>query len=112
MPTDKHVLELLRARVCENANGTCEFPSCTMTVADPHHIFTRKNKSTRYDPNNCVWLCNCCHRYAEQHPEDFQVMMINLRGIAWFTDLVVRKNQVVKFNDSYRAEWKQRLMGE
>jgi hypothetical protein len=110
--SDKYLLNLLRQVVSIRAGGSCEFPGCSNTECDPHHIYSRENKSTRYDKDNCVWLCNEHHRDAETRPNAFLSMMIYLRGQKWIADLLNKKNKVVKFNDAFRAGWKEKLEDE
>jgi len=38
----------------------------------PHHIFSRKNLSTRFDMDNGITLCFGCHRVAHDRPHDFK----------------------------------------
>lgn len=35
------------------------------------HIKSRSAVSIRHDPKNCVCLCNICHRYFTQNPDEF-----------------------------------------
>jgi hypothetical protein len=35
------------------------------------HIFSRRFKATRTDPENGIALCFGCHMWAHQHPLDF-----------------------------------------
>lgn len=109
---DKYNLDILRQVVSLLAGGCCEWFGCSNTECDPHHIFSRENKSTRYDPDNCVWLCNFHHRAAEKEPNAFMAMMIYLRGSRWIIELRNKKNLIVKFNDEFRALWKERLLEE
>lgn len=39
----------------------CEVPWCTKTSLNSHHIFTRNNRSTRFDLENWVCLCAWHH---------------------------------------------------
>ena len=110
--SDKFLLNLLRQVVSIRAGGSCEFPGCSNTECDPHHTFSRGNKSTRYNPDNCAWLCNEHHRWSESHYEGFRLIMLGLRGAQWWCNLTHAKNQVVKFNDAFRAGWKEKLQDE
>lgn len=110
--SDDYNLKLLRDVVCARAGGHCEWPGCACVDCDPHHVFGRANKATRYLPDNCVFLCSVHHREAEASPRDFHAIMIAMRGNSWWSTLVTAKNQVVKFNDAFRKEWKERLQNE
>ena len=35
------------------------------------HIVKRHNLEVRHDPDNCWLLCDSCHRYFEDHPDEF-----------------------------------------
>ena len=111
--SDKCVLDLFREVVGKKAGFRCEKCGAFGQDFHPHHIFTRANKSIRYDAAlNGAWLCNSCHREAEASPRDFNAIMVALRGNSWWVELVRAKNQVVKFNDAFRSEWKERLKNE
>jgi len=108
--SDKYNLELFRLRVGENAGWKCEICGHVGDDCNPHHIFSRENKSTRYDPVNGSWLCDCCHRAAESHRDQFIAVMVGQRGDIWWADLVAKKNIIVKFNDDFRQQWKEKLL--
>lgn len=94
-----------------HAGGRCEI--CGAHGGDPHHVYSRDNKAVRYDPTNIVWLCNTHHRWAEElGTKKFIEYLINtgLRLPEWETELIRRKNAIVKANDQFRAEWKARLL--
>jgi len=102
----------LTRTVCElHAGGRCEI--CGAHGGDPHHIYSRDNKAVRYDPTNIAWLCNTHHRWAEEMgTKKFIQFLLNtgLRLPEWEAELIRRKNEIVKFNDQFRAEWKARLL--
>ena len=47
------------------------------------HIKSRGVKSLRWDEKNCVCLCNICHRYFTQHPDEFKRFIDNLDPDRW-----------------------------
>lgn len=111
--SDKFLLNLLREVVSTRSGGHCEWPGCNKTECDPHHIFSRENKSVRYDPTNIAWLCNTHHRWAEElGTKKFIQYLLNtkLRLPEWEVELTIRKNAIVKANNQFRAEWKARLL--
>jgi hypothetical protein len=109
--SDEICLGLFRVVVSGQAGGRCEI--CRAPEGDPHHIYSRDNKAVRYDPINGIWLCNVHHRWAEgMGTKGFIRYLVNtrLRSPDWETTLTKRKNGIVKFNDSFRSEWKELLL--
>lgn len=104
--SDTYLLKLWREKVSKDA---CEVCGHAGEDCDPHHVFSREYKSVRYDPQNGVWLCNKCHRLAEQHRILFIYTMIGKRGRVWWEELTERRNKIVKFNNSFREDWKKIL---
>lgn len=111
-PTSDATVWALTRIVCElHAGGRCEI--CGAHGGDPHHIYARANKAVKYDPTNIAWLCNTHHRWAEGlGTKKFIEYLINtgIRSREWEAELILRKNAIVKYNDSFRAEWKARLL--
>ncbi len=112
MTSDKTCLLLYRQYAEARAKCRCEV--CGAPEGDPHHIYTRENKAVRYDAEyNAIWLCSPHHRWAEKLGTlgliNFLVRT-GLRTAFWESELIKRKNQIVKFNDQYREDWKQKLL--
>lgn len=110
--SDEYCLNLFRLVVGARAGWKCEHCGRTGDDCNPHHIFSRENKSVRYDPINGAWLCNDCHRFAESYRGLFIAAIQARRGLAWWDELVIRKNMIVKRNDQFRVEWKEKLLNE
>lgn len=57
-------------------------------------------------------LCNHHHvsgdLSAHRSPKEFQRIIINsgVRTQEWLDDLIIRKNQIVRFNNGFRCDWK------
>ena len=66
---------------------------------DPHHIFIRGNRSTRWDLDNGICLCSDCHTAApyaaHRNINGFRKWLIEERGQAWFDDLNFRAHKTV-----------------
>ncbi len=60
-------------RVLERDFHRCQF--CFKAGTDPHHIFSRKNLSTRWDINNGVCLCRECHDEAHRNPKSAHIYL-------------------------------------
>jgi len=116
--SDRYLLNLLRDVVSRRAGGRCEWPGCNEVACDPHHVFSKENKSIRYDPDVCLNLC-CGHHTgntlsAHQSPEYFLHIIIyeRVRDVRWMAEANRRKNVIVKFNDQFRLSWKEKLQNE
>jgi len=110
--SDDYCLNLFRLIVGARACWKCEHCGHVGEDCNPHHIFSRENKSIRYDTINGAWLCNACHRFAENYKGLFIKSIQTKRGLDWWNELVRRKNIIVKWNDSFRFEWKEKLLSE
>ena len=115
--SDKYNLDLFQEIVGFRADWRCEMPDCGATGHDlnPHHVEGRDNKSTRYDAEyNGIWLCYNHHCFAHNNPREFKKILIynKVRSREWFEELTRRTNIIVKFNNSYREEWKEKLLAE
>lgn len=114
--SEKYLLDLFRLAVISHAGNKCEWPDCYITGEElsAHHFFSRIHNSIKYDPLNGVALCSGHHTgltiSAHQSPTIFRSIIINIRGQQWLDELTRRKNQVVKANDLFRVEWKERLL--
>jgi len=116
--SDKYLLDLLRQVVSLRAGGCCEYFGCPNIDCDPHHVYSRENKSIRYDPDSCLYLCVHHHtggQFSAHHkPEAFRIMIIStgVRTVEWWEVVWVRSLEIVRFNDAFRQEWKERLQEE
>ena len=59
----------LRERLLIRANYKCESPGCECTYPLQIHRKTRANNGGKYNMENCVVLCQECHR--ERHYKEF-----------------------------------------
>jgi hypothetical protein len=102
--------------VAARANFRCEFPGCTKTECDPHHVGGRGN-AVKYDPDTCINLCNDHHTAApsaaHRSPVRFRFMIIGhgVRSSEWFDEVNRKRNMIVKDADA-RQEWGERLQNE
>ncbi len=63
------------------------------------HFITRRNESTRFDPDNVRSICYGCHSYFHQHPKEHEKFMIAQLGETGFAALLERKRRIGKRND-------------
>lgn len=74
----EHTLDRLWSELVRGA-GACE--RCGRPEAlQAHHVVKRRYKATRWDLNAGVCLCHFCHRWAEEHPKDFERWFIRSFG--------------------------------
>ena len=115
--SDEYLLGVFLEIVGLRARWKCEFPGCPMFGKDlnPHHYFSRDNHSVRYNPDNGLWLCTPHHNgdllSAHKSPDQFIsiIILYEVRTQEWLDDLIIRKNQIVPFNNGFRCDWKEKL---
>jgi len=111
--SDKYLLDLLREIVSVHAGGHCEYPGCKNTECDPHHWFSKKNLSIKYDFNSCLNLCSEHHTAgkvsAHKSPNLFRSIIINceVRSAEWALESHKKAAQIITVApEIYREEWK------
>jgi len=84
-------------KVKENANYTCEYCGATDKQLNSHHIFSRKNKATRWHLDNGICLCVGCHTFgahsAHVDPVGFMRWLRPYRGDARIGQLEMAKSR-------------------
>ena len=68
------------------------------------HIYGRRHKSVRWDPDNAVSLCTRCHMDFTGEPVSFTQWITNLLGEGHMSLLLEKKNQILKVNKQIRAD--------
>lgn len=91
--------------------GYCEY--CLKrppeVVLHAHHIYSRKNYSTRWDLDNSVTLCNGCHLYkAHKDVQEFSDWVISHFGKEYIENLRKKAHTIVQ----YTKEDKLRMIKE
>ena len=87
--------------ICEDQCFQCELcGDKRKEYKNPHHIFSRRARSTRwYFPNGCC-LCSGCHTLklnsAHKAPFWYRDEMIKQRGVEWEKDLQAQWNKTCK----------------
>lgn len=84
--------------VKERGQGRCQYNGCSNHGEEAHHIFSRRNMSTRFDPDNGILLCPECHRWAHANPETFNAVMWLDMGFI-FDGLHVKSKVVVHYKN-------------
>jgi late competence protein required for DNA uptake (superfamily II DNA/RNA helicase) len=54
------------------------------------HMFTRRTRSARLDPDNACALCYGCHQHLDSHPEEKTGFWVGRIGIERFDSLSAR----------------------
>lgn len=55
----------------KRARGRCELhcsPYCVGVGRHAHELLKASQGGSRVDPNNCLWACDICNSYVEDHP--------------------------------------------
>lgn len=94
--------------VKERGAGRCQYNGCSNRGEEAHHIFSRRNMSVRFDPDNGILLCPACHRYAHAHPENFNAVLWLEMGFI-YDGLQVKSKQVVHYKNYELLEIVERL---
>lgn len=73
------------------------------TTLNSHHIFTRSNRSTRWDINNGITLCVAHHTFSSSFSAhktgiEFTYWLEEKMGKSWLNKLRLKANQTAKFN--------------
>lgn len=72
------------AREIRQRDGRCLFPGCgtTRNLTCSHYI-GRANWNTRFDPDNCITLCQTHHFWDKMIGWEFQKQRKGVRGCDW-----------------------------
>lgn len=100
-------LDVLWSKIIrERANHKCEVDNCqhSQKVVQAHHIFTRSNRSVRWDLNNGISLCPGHHVYsskfsAHQTPTDFTYYLEQKYGREFLDELSRKSHSTVKLDE-------------
>lgn len=78
---------------------------CGDEKGQAHHIFTRKNFSTRWDLENGILLCFNHHKnMAHEKPLDFFEWLAKEGGQDWIDDLRKKSKTITKFTKEEKQE--------
>ena len=88
-------------KVKERANFKCEYCGTKDKRLNSHHIFSRSNKSVRWDLDNGLCLCVSHHSLgnfsAHKNPFEFSDWIREYKGKDWYNLLLIKKNIICKF---------------
>lgn len=64
--------------------GRCEFPGCTRTATDAHHVMGKKaHPELRHVLANGFACCHRCHVWVHSNVCDFRLWFSTVRPLAW-----------------------------
>jgi len=83
------------------AGMKCEYCGKETTL-NSHHVYSRSNRSVRWDLSNGYCLCVSHHTFgqvsAHKSPMEFSKWMEQDRGVEWAEALEIKAHQTVKWN--------------
>lgn len=85
--------------VKERGQGRCQYNGCCNRGEEAHHIFSRRNMSVRFDPDNGILLCRHCHRFAHDYPEYFNAVLWLDMGFI-YDGLQVKSKAIVHYKSA------------
>ena len=115
--TDAALLKLWANIVKERAGWKCEYPdcNCNYTQLHPHHFYSRRHASLRYDPDDGVALCPFHHTmgaFSAHHDPDFKdrIIATGVRTREWQEKLREKRNLIVKNNQAFKEAARENLL--
>lgn len=114
VPSDKSLLSLWAEVVKLYDHNMCAVCGKTEYL-NAHHIFSRNNRSTRYDLDNGVALCPSHHTFnnhmsAHKAPAEFIEWIKEKRGIEWYDRLRLKAKSVKKYTSDDFVEIRHELL--
>lgn len=97
---DKYFSDWIRERddwTCQRCKTEYEKPSSGLHNS---HFHSRRNKSTRFDPENCVALCMRCHMHMGENPAEHCEFFLRRLGKERYESLSVRAHIPQKIDES------------
>lgn len=74
------------------AIGYCEKCGATDNLTCSH-FHGRRKRSVRFDRENCACLCFTCHRWWQEHRNEYEAWMVERLGQNRFDALTLRANR-------------------
>lgn len=102
---EKYLLDLWAEAVKVKYDYKCAYcgKDNKQVKLNSHHIFSRRNQSTRYDLENGICLCVGHHKFypfsAHESPE-FVLWMVDFIGREKYDKLKVKANQIKKYTNT------------
>jgi len=95
---DRLFSEFIRKRAIRISGGCqrCLSQKTNYKQLQCSHLWGRRNKATRWDPDNCIGLCSGCHAYFTANPIEHQDWFRKHLGDERFEQLRLRAQGVKK----------------
>jgi len=95
------------------AGMKCEYCGNTNAL-NAHHVYSRSNRSTRWDLSNGYSLCVAHHVFgtfsAHKSPMDFGEWMVKDRGQTWLDRLRLKAHSLGKFSKGEKEQMLNELL--
>ena len=96
---DELAMKKWAIEVKERADYKCEYCGA-IKYLNSHHIFSRRNKSVRFDVDNGCCLCSKHHVFslefsAHKAPMEFSEWIKEKRGVEWYERLRQKALQII-----------------
>ena len=114
--SDKKLLKLWGQAVIERAGRRCEYPDCNIhyTQLHPHHLYSRRYVTMRYNLDAGICLCPCHHTMgglSAHHDPDFKSVLVatGVRTEEFFDRLREERNRIQKNTAAWKLECYEKL---
>lgn len=97
---DKKLMGLWQEIVKLRANYKCEYPQCERTAnggfyMNAHHFYSKKMRSTRWNPDNGICLCSYHHTLSSESAHNdprFKdiILTSKIRTTEWFDNITLK----------------------
>ena len=111
---DNKLDKLWSLLVKHRAGFRCEYCGSREKVLNSHHIYSRSNRSTRWDLENGVCLCVGHHTFstkfsAHKTPTEFTEWLYQVKGESFMSDLRVKAHAIAKLKMFEKEELLEKL---
>jgi hypothetical protein len=103
--------------VKHRAGFRCEYCNTRIKRLESHHIYSRSNRSTRWDTINGICLCTGHHVFsssfsAHKTPVEFTEWLYKEKGEAWMSELRHKAHGISKLKKFEKEELLKHLLSQ
>ena len=95
-PIEKKCFRLVQEIVCLR-DRVCR--RCGATPISGHHLWSRRNHSTAFEPDSMLGLCLDCHARAHNNPKDCQALLREKIGEERYIYLEALSRETVRLRE-------------